>query len=296
MSFIPNIITSKLGVLALHASKHSPKLLFVGGLVGVTTTVVLASRATLKLEDVVDTAKNKLDDVDTFKSDASEKEKARDKALVYLEAAVTITKLYGPSFVLGAVSIGMLAGSNHILTKRNAALTAAYATLEKAFKEYRARVAEDLGEEKEREYRNGVKKHKEVVVDADGKKTQVEKKVATASSVYGRLFHQGNPNWNPNPEYNFVFLKCIERVSNERLKAHGFILLNDIYTELGFERTKEGCVVGWMSDNSGKYGDNDGYIDFGLWDDAGHVHSYMTGREGELHLNFNVDGIVYDKI
>ncbi len=296
MSFIPNKITSKLGVLALQASKASPKLLFVGGIVGIATTVVLASRSTLKLENVVETAKDKLDDINTFNVGESDKAIARDKALVYLEAAVTITKLYGPSFVLGAVSIGMLAGSNHILTKRNAALTAAYATLEKAFKEYRSRVAEDLGEEKEREYRNGVKKYKETVIDADGKKTQVEKKVATASTEYGRLFHNGNPNWNPNPEYNYLFLRCIQKTCNDRLQANGFLLLNDVYDELGFDRSRAGLVVGWMADNSGKYGDNDGFIDFGIWDDGSQVHSYMIGREGELHLNFNVDGNIYDKV
>jgi len=47
---------------------------------------------------------------------------------------------------------------------------------------------------------------------------------------------------------------------------------------LGFERTKEGSVVGWVMDNG------DDYVDFGMLD---------LWKNGYL-LDFNVDGVIYD--
>lgn len=290
-------ISSKVGVTALKVQKNSPTLLFVGGVAGIVTTVVLASRATLKLDEVLEETNSKLADIDTVLDlgrDTYGREEARhDKAVIYINAGVHIAKLYGPSVLLGGASIGLLVGSHQILNRRNAALTAAYAGLDKAFRQYRNRVVNDLGENKDREYRYGVEDQKVTVTDKDGKRTQVVKKVASSLSEYAVLFRQDNPNWQSVPEYNYLFIRGIQNHANDRLNAKGFLLLNDVLDDLGFERTTAGCVVGWL-----KNGDGDGYVDFGIFDDkdALRIHDYITGREGELLLDFNVDGVVYDKI
>ena len=59
---------------------------------------------------------------------------------------------------MGGLSIAALTRSHNILTKRNAALTAAYGALEKGFSEYRARVVEKYGEEEDRDFRYGTGK------------------------------------------------------------------------------------------------------------------------------------------
>lgn len=297
MKFIPNAITSKVAMTALKFSKHSPHILFGAGVIGVVTAAVLASRATLKLDTIVDDAKTQLEKFDSVanKEEYTDEDRIKDKAQLYALTAVKIGKLYAPSVLLGAASIGMLTGSHTVLTKRNAALTAAYAAIEKGFQQYRDRVIEDLGEDKDRQYRFGLEKHSVTEIDENGKKTNVEKIVRTGTSPYGVLFHEGNPNWKPLPEYNYFFLRVIERELNDRLTAKGYVFLKDVLEELGFEPTPASCVVGWLSrDNGGK----DGYISLGIFEDQNLmlVHQYMVGVEGELHLDFNVDGVIYDKI
>jgi hypothetical protein len=294
MKFVPNAVSSKLAVAALKAQKHSPTLLFAGGVVGVAATVVLACRATLKVDAILKVAESKLEDIEDLKHEHySENDRRKDEIIVRVQAFMSITKLYGPALLVGVASIAALAGSHNILTKRNAAITAAYAALDKGFKEYRARVVDDLGDLKDQEYLRGLQVQKVVKTDASGKKTQDDALVPTGVSPYGILFREGNPNWQRQPEYNYLFLRGIQNMANDRLQAKGFLLLNDVYDDLGIDRTPAGCVVGWLAN-----GDGDGYVDFGIFDDkdALRIHDYITGREGELYLDFNVDGVVYEKI
>lgn len=297
MRFIPAAVSSKVAMTVLKTQKHSPTLLFAAGVVGIVGTVVLASRATLKLEEVLTEANTTLEAIETVDQhkDYSDQDRVKDKALVYVQTGIKIAKLYGPAVLVGAASIGALTGSHQILTRRNAALTAAYAAIEKGFREYRDRVVADLGEDQDRKYRYGVEEKKITVVDDDGKKTRVAFDTATCTSPYGRLFHEGNVNWKPLPEYNYLFLRGQENYLNDRLTARGFLFLSDVYDALGFEQTSASRVVGWLSKANGG---TDGFVDFGIFDSSDYlrIHEYMVGQEGELFLDFNVDGTIYDKI
>lgn len=297
MRFIPNAVTRKAAMAVLKTQKHSPKILFAAGVVGVVSAAVLAARATLRLDEIVDEAKETLEAFETVKGNPeyTEEDQIKDKALFYVQTSIKVIKLYAPAVGLGVASIGMLAGSHRILTKRNLALTGAYSALEKGFKEYRRRVVEDLGEDRDREFLHGTEIVHETHVDQDGKKTKVETKIAAGISPYGIMFRQDNPNWNRQPEYNFLFLRAQQRYLNDKLQVRGHILLNDVYDAIGVQRTPAGCVVGWLSK---EYGGKDGYVDFGIFDDADalRVYDYMTGHEGELYLDFNVDGNIFEKI
>ena len=78
----------------------------------------------------------------------------------------------------------------------------------------------------------------------------------------------------------------MQQMFNDRLQIYGYVLLNDVYQELGIQRTKEGSIVGWaMTNKSG-----DGYVDFGLDEKIN-----MTDDERFI-LDFNVDGVIYDYI
>jgi hypothetical protein len=63
---------------------------------------------------------------------------------------------------------------------------------------------------------------------------------------------------------------------------------------LGVPRSKAGSVVGWIITGNV----TDAYVDFGVWNnDADHnVRDFVNGREGSILLDFNVDGVIYDKI
>ena len=291
MNLLPSGVSRKFARQILVAQKHSPTLLFGAGVIGVVASTVLACKATLKLEELLYETRDELNTVKHLEhSKYSEDDRKKDITYVYVRTCVKLSKLYGPSIVIGSASVAALTGSHHILSKRNAALTAAYAAVQKSFDEYRGRVVEQLGEEKERELRYQVKEVADGK-DKEGKKKTV--KVASGSpSMYARFFDDNNRNWSPTSEYNILFLRCQQNYANDQLKARGHVFLNDVYDSLGMERSTEGAVVGWLWDGTG-----DNFIDFGVFDSPAcdGFFEFVQGRQG-VWLDFNVDGVVYDKI
>lgn len=296
MKLVPNALSSSIGRSLLKTKKNSPHIFFAAGVAGFVGTVVLASRATTKLEPLADEIKQDFKAVTAMsgysevgKQNYTESQYRKDVAYVYAKGAVKVGKLYAPAAVLGAASIACLTGSHIQLTRRNAALTATLAAVMEAYEAYRARIREELGEERELElYRDVEVKN----VEIDGKKKAIEVANPSKHSVYARCFDEYNPNW-PNgvtSEHIRNYLMCQQNFANERLQSRGHVLLNDVYDSLGFDRTPEGAVVGWV-----KYSkDGDGFIDFGIWEG---MHERIVGNmEAAIWLDFNVDGVVYDLI
>ena len=291
---LPEGLANTVGRTLLKTQKVSPHILFGAGVVGVIATAVMASKATLKLESTLqgiqETKEVINDSIGMELKDGgfySEEDRKKDLILVQVKGAGKVLKLYTPALILGGLSIAALTGSHVILTQRNVAITAAYAALEKGFREYQQRVMDELGEDRERELRYDTT---EKTVKVDGKK----QKVVTPSgehSIYSRFFDEYNKNWCKTPEYNRMFLQSQQNWANELLKARGHLFLNEVYDMLGLDRSKAGQVVGWVTDGNG-----DGYVDFGLFDDNERARMFVNGLEPSILLDFNVDGIIYDKI
>lgn len=291
----------------LKLRKHSPEILMAVGVVGVVASGVMACKATLKIEEIVDDAKHKLDMIHEVSADPEMTEKytaedsKKDLAIVYTQTAVKMIKLYGPSVALGVASLGCMIGSNRILNKRNVALAAAYTAVDKSFKEYRGRVVERFGKELDKELRYNIKAQEieEVSVDKDGKetvkKTTVDVMDPNNYSQYSIIFDDGNPGWDKDPELTKYFLIQQQNWANDRLKARGHLFLNEVYDMLGAKRTKAGAQVGWVYDEKSPVGDN--YVDFGIFD----IHNpksrdFVNGHERVIVLDFNVDGVILDLI
>lgn len=297
MKFIPNAVTFKIARQVLVLKKNSPTLMFGAGVVGVVATVVMASRATLWVDAVLEETQDKLHDAkelhDSGHKDYSDHDYYQDVVVLYSRAAGKLVKLYGPSILVGATSIGMLTGSHIVLTRRNVAVTAAYAALDKGFEEYRARVLNDLGEDKDREYRYGSVTEEVTKKTKKGEVVKAVKRVGPdGASIYAKFFDSRSSSWSPQPEYNLLFLRAQQNYVNDKFKARGHVLLNDVYDSLGLERTKAGCVVGWYQ------GEGDGYIDFGIFNGKhmDRFYDFAMGHEGAILLDFNVNGIIYDKL
>lgn len=289
MKFVPASLSSKIGRQLLHVQKASPALLFGAGVVGVVGATVLACRATLQLEETIDDTQKYLRIAEETAKD--ETEVKREKAFVYLRAVGNISKLYGPSIVLGAVSVGCLTSSHNILNRRNAALTAAYAAVNEAFDEYRDRVTAEVGSEKEEDIYRNLESCE--IADEKGKKTSAKRVGQGKHSPYARFFDHNSSSWDPYPEHNVVFLRCQQNYLNDKLKARGHVFLNEAYDALGIERSQPGAVVGWVW-----RGDGDDYIDFGIFNQemTPQAFEFFTGSEGAILLDFNVDGVIFDKI
>jgi hypothetical protein len=292
----PYATTRQIGRTILILKKNSPHLFFAGGLLGSVTSTVLACRATLKLESTVDEIKDDIKEVKARRDnpglatlvgrDYTERDYIHDITYVYGKSAKRLIKLYGPSVVLGVASAGALTGSHVQLTRRNSALTATAAALSKAYDDYRERVRAEVGEDKELALHRAITEQK---VEIDGKKETVSIVDPNGLSAYSRVFDEVSPEWQKDAELNYIFVKTQQNYANHLLQARGHVFLNEIYDALGLERSRAGAVVGWVLN-----GEGDGHIDFGLH--LAHNAKFVDGNERSAWLDFNVDGIIYDKI
>lgn len=284
----------------LQTMKHGPAIMFGAGVVGMVATAVLASRATLKLDEVITETEALQNEAEKYISAAANTEQEgaakRLSLKIHIRQWYLVGKLYAPAIVCGSVSIALLTGSHVILTQRNTALMAAYAAVDQGFRKYRDRVTDELGQEKDLEFLHGVE---EVEVEKTNDKGKVEKTVKRVASgdvsMYARLYNSDNDIWVHNaPEMNLSQLRMIQTSLTQKLKLQGHLFLNEAYDQLGFDRTKAGAVVGWVYNSP----DGDGYVDFGIWDDdrVDRLMDFVSGREDQIVVDFNVDGVIYDRI
>lgn len=284
--------TRAFGRKVLTVKKNSPHIFFAAGVAGFVGTTVLACKATMKLEKVLDDIEVEIRDVKQVAEENQqagrpydEKEHYKDLAYVYGKGAGRLIRLYGPSIVLGAASIGALTGSHVQMTRRNSALTATLAAVSKAYDEYRIRIQEEIGEDRERDIYRGVTSETE----GEGKKKETYLlKEGNGFSIYARLFEESNMNWRKDPEETRFFIQCQQNYANQLLQARGHVFLNEVYDSLGLERSQAGQLVGWVLD-----GDGDGYIDFGMYETRN--TDFINGHEKNVWLDFNVDGVVLEK-
>ena len=303
--------TRVLSRTGLHLKKHSPEILMVAGIAGTVASTVLACKATTKVGKIMDETKATVDIIHggmenghINNQEYTEQDGKKDLTIVYAQTGIKLAKLYAPAVAVGVLSITSIVAGNRILNKRNVALAAAYAVVDKGFKDYRKNVVERFGEEMDRELRYNIKaKEIEVTTTDKNGKEKTEKKTVNVidtdsvskHSEYARFYDDGNTEWSKDPEYNLMFLRKQQEYANELLKSRGHLFLNEVYDMLGIPRTQAGQMVGWIYDEKNPVGDN--YVDFGIYDmDNERKRAFVNGYERTILLDFNVDGVIYNKI
>ena len=285
----------------LTVRKHSPEILMVAGVIGTVAGAVMACKETLELEDVLDECKQEkmeLEEQYAMCEQYSEDALKKDQVKLTIKQVAKIVKLYAPSVIMEATSIGVIFASNDIMRKRNASMAAAYATLNSMYKRYRQNVIESYGEEVDKDMRFGVKHEKVTEIDEDGNKVKIDAKIvdldntALAISDYSRFFQEGCRGFDNSGRYNFLYLKGVQTMFNNKLIADGYVMLNDVYRELGFDTIPEGWSIGWVYDEENPIGDN--YIDFGLYEARNKNQRAVNGWEPVILMDFNVDGNLYE--
>lgn len=294
-----NGVTSK---AVMKLKKHSPEILVVAGIAGTVVSAVLACKATTKVAEILDETKGTLDTIhegmETGAINGQEytnEDGKKDTVVVYAQTGMKLAKLYGPAIILGTLSITSILASNNILRKRNVALGAAYAAIDRSFKEYRGRVIERFGEQVDTELKYGIKakKFEEIEVDPEtGKEKKVKKTVMVADpnlqSDYAVYFDSKSRNYETNPDYNRMFLKAQQAFANDKLQTRGHLFLNEVLDDLDLPRTPAGQIVGWTKDGP------DGYVNFRIVEVERETED---GRhEPALLLDFNVEGNIWEKM
>lgn len=265
------------GAAELLARKHGPVILTGCGIAGFLTTNILVARAALKAQEPVSKLRLKFGRL----PDMTPKERKEIREDVGRDV-LAIAKIYAPAVAAGSVSVFCLVAGHGMMRQRQAALMAAYSAVQQAYEAYRERVRKEIGGEKELELYQGVAVRDPAEpglpceIDYDDR----------LPSPYARFFDQMSPNWKKTPEYNLLFVHQMQQHANDRLRAYGFLFLNEVYEDLGIPRSQLGQLVGWKLGNGG-----DDFVTFGIhdiFDD--NARAFVNGVEGVILLDFNVDG------
>lgn len=293
------------GKLATTAKK--PEVLLGMGIGLCILGTVSACMATLEVDDILDEAEacnDRIAEIAETKPEAySEEAQNRDRMRVKVKTYMGLVKLYTPAVTTMGLGIASILASYNLISNRYLALASAYSAISDGFKNYRHNVVEELGEDADKRFRFGIKQiEKEIpILNKKGEETGKTKTVTVDeapnsanrhTSIYARYFDDQNDNWSETPGDNLYFLKCQEKIANDILQSRGYIFLNEVYDLLGIGWAPEGQIVGW------RYGGGyDDYVDFGIYE----LHdpdkrNFVNGEENIILLDFNVDGIIYDKI
>jgi len=280
-----------------YAEKYMPVVLLIGGAIGLVATGIEIATAAPEAKKVVEDFKENRDNLEEAKEDLPEEEVKEQIVNLYKNTGFELVKLYIKPVVTGTMSVAMIFVSHGMLTKQIATLTTACASLDSMYKNYRNNVIEKYGAEEDFRLRNNIKTV-EVEEKVEGKKKPVKKEIDVVDpygllSPYTRLFDESNPNFRKDPTLNGTFLRAVLKMANEKLCAQGYLFLNDVLDALGYQTCKEGCVVGWIWDPDGV----PQQIDFGMRElNRPSVQNFINGYEPVVMLDFNVQGVIYDKL
>lgn len=296
-------VSSVANKTVMKLKKDSPEILVVAGVVGAVASAVIACKATTKVGKITEEAKDMIDAIHDAEQNGvtpagetyTKEDAQKELAITYVQTGVKYAKLYAPAVILGSLSITSILASNNILRKRNVALGAAYAAIDKSFKEYRGRVIERFGEQVDHELKYNIKakKFEEVETDPEtGKQKKVKKTVMVTDpnlqSDYAVYFDNKSRNYETNMDYNRMFLKAQQQFANDKLQARGHIFLNEVLDDLDLPRSPAGQIVGWTKDGP------DGYVNFRILEVERETED---GRhEPALLLDFNVEGDIWSQM
>ena len=205
-------------------TKHSPEILTGIGIAGMITTTVLAVKATPKAIRLIEEAKE---------------EKGED--LTKAETVKTCWKAYIPAAAICVASTACLIGASSVSIRRNAMLATAYKLSETAFSEYKEKVVETIGDEKEKIVR-------EKVSEERIKKNPLTKNEIIMTDYGDTQFYE-----TLSGRYFKSDIEQIKKVVNYLNKdmlqdMFGTISLNEFYDELELERIDLGDELGWSVD------------------------------------------------
>ncbi len=287
---LPQIATRSIGSSKFFVQNNAPTILTGAGVIGFIATTALTVRATTRAVERLPRISKNVQETKVATEGAEKKEKARELTRVYFKSSVELLEDFWPPLVVGSASIVCLISAHNIMLKRQGSLVAAYTALDAGYKAYRSRVKEFVGEEKEAELY-----HAPTMIDSidgEGLPCQILDEDADGPSPYARFFDQSSRNWKKTGEYNLMFLRAQEQWANDRLRAYGYLFLNEVYEALDLERSQAGQAVGWRADADAR-GTGDGFVSFGLYNsgDEG-SRTFINLIEPIVLLDFNVDGLI----
>lgn len=212
--------------LHLQSSKHAPAILTGAAVVGVIATAVLTARATSKALELL------------------EEERRRNEPEGYFPEWTDYIRIvwrpYLPAGIVCVTSIACIIGANSIHAHRTAALLGAYSMIDTAFEEYKDKVVEVVGKNKEQQVRDDIAQDKLIASPIETKQVFItgDGDMLCYDASTDRYFQS-----------NVEKLRQVQNDLNQRLLNEMWVSLNVFYTMIGLGETSLGEDLGWSTDN-----------------------------------------------
>lgn len=211
--------------LRRNVKQNSPLILSVAAGIGTLVTAYLTARATFKAAEVI---RNREESNEFYFKSLSRKE-------LLIERTTLVWKLYIPPVASGASTIACIVGSNRLGAQKLIAANAAFQVAENAFSEYREKVREVHGANKEQSIRDQIAEDKvkanapaaDVVLVGDGH-------VLSCELHTGRYFNS-----------TMEILRAAQNKINAKIISHPYATLTDFYYEVGLPITSSSSNIGW---------------------------------------------------
>lgn len=207
---------------------NSPAILTGIGVAGTLTTAFLTGKAAYRAALVIDDYEREI---------AEGKRAGLIPDFTFKEKFLVTWKLYIPPVLMGCVTVTSIIAANRIGTGRATALATAYTLSERAFSEYKEKVVETVGKNKEQKVRDEVAQNRvnqdppttanTIIVDKDA--TQLFRE-----EYSGRYFKSSVEN-----------VRAAQNIINQDINLSGYASLSDFYVLLGIEANEAGNQLGW---------------------------------------------------
>lgn len=202
---------------------NAPAILTVVGASGTVATAYLTGKASFKAAKVI--------------ADAQFKENLYEKGheLEPKEKIVLVWKCYVPPVAIGVGTVTAIIFANRISSKRAAALAAAYAISEGRFSEYKEKVKEKMGIQKEQKVIDEIAQDRmNNNPPSDGMLIIGDSKVLCKDEFTGRYFRS-----------TVEEIKRAENEVNFEIIHSGYAVLSDFYEKIGLKPTSVSEMFGW---------------------------------------------------
>ena len=243
-----------LNVTQYFAKKYLPAGLAVAGATGLIATAVLAYKAAPKVNLVLDQI---------------EEDRAKGKKVSSIEAIRMIAGPLWKPIVVGTGSLSALAGSYYILNGRITSLS-------------------KLASQQANALREGMNPvENKTVADEDGNEEEIAVEVdAAKNDLMGRWMHYSDDWTQDDISYVTTLIDTVETRMQDRLFERGYLVMNEVLEELGFQRTAQGAMLGWTTADTF-------YLDKKMFNG---YHEADGDEASEIFVQWTPAHSVYDKV
>ena len=213
-----------------YASDNAPALFTAAAVVGTVATAYLSGRAVLRADQIV---RNYEQEAQHLTGDEGYKANAQKVAeLTWLE--------YIPPFFSGICTLVCIVAANRIGTRRAAAMAAALALTERAYDEYKEKVVEKLGENRERKIKD------ELAQDQVTRNPVPDGQIIFLDGTASQLCYEAYTG-----RYFVSDMETIRKAANDinhQVNINNYCSLGDFHDAIGLDRCDVSDEMGWNLD------------------------------------------------